>query len=172
MVLREISQSELGVIAAWEQDPDNAPFIVPWDEERHREALQDPDIRYFILDERGRAVGFILLAGITSENKSVEFRRIVVVKKGQGFGRTAVELVKKYCFEDLGAQRLWLDVVETNRRARSLYESAGFRKEGILRDALKQEGTFRSLVVMSMLSSEYACDGPARHPPGEGRGKS
>lgn len=172
MVLREISQKELGVIAAWELDPGNAPFIVPWDEARHREALRDPDLRYFILDEDGRAVGFVLLAGITSENNSVEFRRIVVVEKGRGFGRTAVELVQVYCFENLGAHRLWLDVVETNRRARTLYESAGFRTEGILRDALKQKGTFHSLVVMSMLSSEYACDGPARHPPGEGRGKS
>jgi RimJ/RimL family protein N-acetyltransferase len=117
--------------------------------------MKDPDIRYFTLDQDGRAVGFVLLAGLESEHGSVEFRRIDVAEKGRGFGRAAVEAVKTFCFEELGAHRLWLDVVESNTRARSLYESSGFRFEGVLRDALKSEDGFHSLVVMSILSSEH-----------------
>jgi RimJ/RimL family protein N-acetyltransferase len=51
--------------------------------------------------------------------------------------------------------RLWLDVKESNERARHVYESEGFLVEGILRECLKGEYGFESLVVMSILRDEY-----------------
>ena len=63
--------------------------------------------------------------------------------------------MKRHCFERLNVHRLWLDVFETNQRARNLYESAGFQVEGTLRECLRTGEGFASLVVMSMLSSEY-----------------
>ena len=53
------------------------------------------------------------------------------------------------------AHRLWLDVIETNARARSLYRTMGFREEGTLREALLHHGEHVSLVIMSMLAREY-----------------
>lgn len=163
MMLRKMRRSEVPLIARWERDAENRPFICPWDELRHLEALADPDCRYFILDEGGRSIGFVLLAGISTGNGVVEFRRIVVNEKGRGLGRAAVEKVKAYCFEDLKAHRLWLDVFEDNVRARSLYETAGFRVEGILRDSVWSPDGFRSLVVMSMLAPEYLASPTAAH---------
>lgn len=155
LVLRETKDSDVATIVGWEQHPDNASFILPWDEDRHLAALRDPDCRYFTLEDGARAVGFVLLAGLSGENEAVEFRRIVVADKGRGYGRAAVEAVKRYCFEEIGKHRLWLDVFEENARARRLYESTGFRYEGTLRDCVKVPGGFRSLVVMSILSPEY-----------------
>lgn len=153
--LRPMQRSEVGMIAAWEREPENERFIEPWTEQRHAAALDDSDLRHLIVEGEDGVVGFALLAGLTNENSSVEFRRLVIVRKGQGYGRAAVEMVKQMCFEDLDAHRLWLDVVESNDRARSLYESAGFRVEGILRDSLKQGDEFASLVVMSILRPEF-----------------
>lgn len=65
-----------------------------------------------------------------------------------------MEAVKQYCFGVLSAHRLWLDVLEENARARSLYESAGFVREGVLHECIKREDGFHSLVVMSILDSE------------------
>ena len=160
MDLREPTRSEAGMIAAWERHPDNEPFIVAWDEEQHVAAFGDPDLRYFILDDGGLPVGFVLLAGLAGGNGAVEFRRIVVMEKGRGYGRSAVEAIKQYCFEVLGVHRLWLDVFEENIRAQSLYQSAGFVKEGVLRECVRREDGFHSLVVMSMLDSEHASDLP------------
>jgi mannose-6-phosphate isomerase-like protein (cupin superfamily) len=95
------------------------------------------------------------LAGLQNSNHSVEFRRLVITDKGCGFGRAAVKLVKKLAFEKMQAHRLWLDVKTQNCRARRLYESEGFVVEGILRECLKSEAGFDSLVVMSMLRNEY-----------------
>jgi len=153
--LRAPVPSDAAMIATWERHPDNEAFVVAWDVARHLAAFEDPDLRYFMLDHAGAAVGFVLLAGLTGGHRAVEFRRLVVVEKGRGYGRAAVEAVKRYCFRVLGAHRLWLDVLEQNARARSLYESAGFVPEGMLRECIMRQDGFQSLVVMSILESEY-----------------
>ena len=78
-----------------------------------------------------------------------------MTEKGKGYGKEALRLVKKMAFQELKAHRLWLDVKEHNVRARHVYESEGFVAEGVLRECIKAEVGFESLVVMSMLCGEY-----------------
>ena len=85
---------------------------------------------------------------------SIEFRRIVVVRKGRGFGRSIVRAVKELCFNELQAHRLWLDVKAHNDRARSLYKSENFSEEGLLRECIRGPLGFESLVVMALLHHE------------------
>ncbi len=103
----------------------------------------------------GSRVGYIILAGLADVNQSIEFRRIVVTEKGKGYGKQALRLVKKLAFDELKAHRLWLDVKEHNVRARHLYEAEGFLAEGVLRECIKADVGFESLLVMSMLRDEY-----------------
>ena len=58
-------------------------------------------------------------------------------------------------FEDFGAHRVWLDTQVRNARARHVYEQVGFVEEGVLRECWHQHGRWQSLVVMSMLETEY-----------------
>jgi len=167
--LRPLRRSEAGLVAHWERDPANAAFIVPWTEERHAASLDDPDLEHLVVEVGGAPVGFVLLTGLRNEHRSLEFRRIVSVEKGTGHGRAAVELVKQRCFTELHAQRLWLDVLETNERARALYSAAGFQEEGVLRESLRSGDGFASLVVMSMLASELEAGAGAPAPPREPR---
>jgi RimJ/RimL family protein N-acetyltransferase len=66
-----------------------------------------------------------------------------------------VRAVKRFAFEEHQAHRLWLDVKAFNARARHLYASEGFVEEGVLRECLRGESRFDSLVILSMLASEY-----------------
>jgi RimJ/RimL family protein N-acetyltransferase len=59
-------------------------------------------------------------------------------------------------FRDLGAHRFWLDVKSLNVRAQALYRSEGFVEEGRLRDSVKTDEGYDSLILMSMLEDEYA----------------
>jgi RimJ/RimL family protein N-acetyltransferase len=81
---------------------------------------------------------------------------MVVGAKGRGTGRATLRVVKKVAFDDLGAHRLWLDVKKRNERARALYAGEGFVVEGELREAVRVADGFETLVVMSMLQSEFA----------------
>jgi diamine N-acetyltransferase len=79
----------------------------------------------------------------------------VITEKGRGYGKGTVKLVKRLAFENYKAHRLWLDVKEQNHRARTVYKSAGFTVEGILRECLSSVNGYESLVVMSILEREY-----------------
>lgn len=150
-------QSDIGFVLSLEQDPANLPFITPWERTQHEGAIRFPDFRHFII-EGGQALasaGFLILIGCRSRHQSLELKRMVVQNKGQGLGRAALRMAKKVAFDDLGAHRLWLDVKTHNLQARALYESEGFVVEGLLRESVRIDGGFESLVVMSMLHSEF-----------------
>ena len=72
-----------------------------------------------------------------------------------GYGQRALRILIKKAFEKYNAHRFCLDVFEHNQRARHVYQSVGFNEEGILRDAVKKEDRYFSLVIMSMLENEY-----------------
>jgi diamine N-acetyltransferase len=154
--LHPTTQDDIEFVVDAERNPDNAPFILPWTRAQHVQALTDPDLAHLIIEpcNKHEPVGFVLLAGLTNPHGSLEFRRIVVTSKGQGFGRAAVRAVKQFAFSAQKAHRLWLDVKEHNTRARRLYESERFVSEGIRRECLRTDSGFDSLVVMSMLASE------------------
>jgi RimJ/RimL family protein N-acetyltransferase len=80
---------------------------------------------------------------------------MVVQGKGNGVGRAALRAVKKIAFDDLGAHRLWLDVKTHNLPAKALYDSEGFVEEGLLRESVRTDAGYESLVVMSMLQREF-----------------
>lgn len=161
--LRPTTPDDLDFVLNAEQDPDNARFVLPWTPAEHAAALTDPDVGHLIIEHAAERVGFVLLAGLTSPHGSLQFRRLVVTAKGQGFGRAAVRAVKRLAFVERGMHRLWLDVKPFNVRARRLYESEGFSVEGVLRECLRGESGFDSLVVMSMLAHEY-CGGGGIEP--------
>ncbi|HSV77633.1 MAG TPA: GNAT family protein [Ramlibacter sp.] len=156
--LRPTMQSDLEFVLSLEQARENLPFITPWERTQHEAAIRFPDFRHFIVEAGPdlEAAGFVILIGCRSQNLSLELKRMVVQSKGQGWGRAALRVVKKVAFDDLGAHRLWLDVKKGNTRARTLYESEGFVVEGELREAVRVEKGFESLVVMAMLAREFA----------------
>jgi diamine N-acetyltransferase len=152
--LRPTREDDLEYVVAAEADPDNAPFLAPSPHDVHVAFLRDPLQRHMIAEVDGRAVGFALLR-LHPEDRAVELRRLAVTEKGHGHGRAALRLVTAAAFEQYGAHRLWLDVKPHNERALALYRSAGFVEEGLLRDALYLDGRFESLIVMSILRSEW-----------------
>lgn len=168
--LRPTMQSDLPYVLSLEQDEQNLPFITPWDRTQHEAAIRFPDMRHFIIEggEGLEPAGFIILIGCRSQHQSLELKRMVVQTKGQGFGRAALRVAKRVAFEDLHAHRFWLDVKLRNARAKAFYDSEGFVVEGTLRDAVKvtqDNGNpgFDSLVVLSMLRSEYITRRSAAH---------
>lgn len=156
ILLRPTEVDDLSFVLAAEQDEANRPFIVGWTYDQHRGALFDTNLAHLMVeDEADRPVGFIILAGLDSPHQNIEFRRLVITDKGNGYGQEAVRQVQRFAFTRLNAHRLWLDVKAHNPRALYLYRKAGFVEEGVLRECLKNGDTFESLVVMSMLSHEY-----------------
>lgn len=155
--LRPTIEQDLAFVIAAESADDNRRFVAQWTQAQHEAALNNTDIRHMIIERLSdrMPVGYLILAGLESPHRSIELRRIVITEKRKGYGRQALRLLMKLAFEGQGAHRLWLDVKDHNTRARQLYRSEGFVEEGTLRECYKKEDEFESLVIMSMLRSEY-----------------
>ncbi len=158
--LRPTMLSDLDFVISVEQDPANRPFITPWDRTQHEGAVRFPDFRHFIV-EAGHgypSAGFVILQGCRNPQRSIELKRIVLLPacQGRGAGRACIRELAQMAFRDLRAHRFWLDVKGLNTRAQALYLSEGFVEEGRLRESVKTDDGFDSLVVMAMLDREHS----------------
>ena len=155
--LRPTMLSDLTFVQSVEDDPANRPFITPWERVQHEGAIRFADFRHFIV-EAGvgwPSAGFVILQGCRSPHGAIELKRIVLQPKGLGYGRACVRMLAEMAFRDLGAHRFWLDVKTNNLRALGLYRSEGFVEEGRLRDSVRTEFGYESLIVFSMLRAEH-----------------
>ncbi|SHI91706.1 Protein N-acetyltransferase, RimJ/RimL family [Geosporobacter subterraneus DSM 17957] len=155
--LTETAFEDLDTVLSIENSQDAEKFVYSWPRARHQEAITNPDEAHLLLKECGseKIIGYVLLSGLTNEDRSIEFRRIALSITGQGYGKMALALILKLCFENYGCHRLWLDVFEDNHRALRLYQKMGFIQEGTLRECKKSNTGYRSMIIMSMLEQEY-----------------
>ena len=152
--LNKTEEADLDYVLNAEYDDQNRQYIMPWSREQHLQAIVSPDLAHLIVWSKTR-IGYVILAGLLDPNQSIEFRRVVIVNKGKGYGKATIEIIKKLAFETYDAHRLWLDVKAQNNRAQAVYKAAGFVVEGTLRECLKSAGEYESLIMMSMLQREY-----------------
>lgn len=155
LLIYKTKVSDIETIVSIESEEENLQFIFPNSKKEHHNLILDENIEHLLLkSEDNQLIGFAILAGLNNKNKSIEFRRIVIKEKGKGYGRMAIKELKKYSFNNLNCHRLWLDVLETNKRARNLYKSEGFKEEGKLRDCILVKNRFINLIIMSILENE------------------
>jgi RimJ/RimL family protein N-acetyltransferase len=105
----------------------------------------------------GRCVGEAVLNEWDPGNQSCSFRILIgPAGRGRGLGTEATRLIVGYGFERLGLHRISLEVYSFNPRARRVYEKAGFRAEGVLRESLRYGEEWIDATVMSILASEWS----------------
>lgn len=124
--LVDTTRPHVAEICSMEQDWDTAPYILDTPADTHMRGLEKPDVIYkSILAQDERMIGFSILK-LDPDGISVELARIVISEKGKSFGSRAMTLIEKVCAEQLHRTRIWLDVFESNRRARRVYENCGY----------------------------------------------
>ena len=151
IALRPARPGDLSYILTLEKQFADLGFVGSDSAELHERRMADPDSAYLVIERDRQPLGFVILCSLNLPNRSIELKRIVVSEPGSGFGREALRLTVRIAFEQLSAHRLWLDVFSDNDRAR---RAVGFIEEGTLRECVRHDGRFRSLVVMSILENE------------------
>ena len=158
MKFRTATQADIAQICELERLPEFRTMVGSWAEDQHTRLLADPNSLYIVAeDPSGQIAGFAIMQGLLSEHKQVELKRIAVRTPNQGVGKKLLTEVADRAFGDHAAHRLFLDVFVTNDRARHIYRNFGFREEGIMRDVIYRDGAYHSLVLMSLLETEYRC---------------
>lgn len=174
LVIRPSRWDDTDTFYEWELLPEVTKFFSIRDNQSKEDVVRkyvadsdDPKARQFTIclkagtpgipEAGGRMIGRIVLADIEDEWKA-EIWRIYIADtalRGRGHGKEAMLAMMKYCFEELNLKRLYLDHY-TGNPASFLYQSLGFKYEGVLRDNCRKNGRLYDVHLMSMLASEYA----------------
>ncbi|GJH09266.1 GNAT family N-acetyltransferase [Caballeronia novacaledonica] len=135
--LRLLAEGDLRETLAWRnrdgvRQQFKSPALVEWDAhlswfERY---LQKSDDLVFVaeLADTGGKVGQVAIYAIDDATRSAELGRFVAAPEFQGRGlmREAIEVLMRFAASRLELASVYLEVIETNERARRLYESLGF----------------------------------------------
>lgn len=119
---------------------------------------EDDSRRDFLLvSPAGEIIGESVLNEIDWEAKCANFRIAIFHRAdcSRGLGSWMTEKALEYAFEVLKLHRVELDVFSFNPRAIRAYEKAGFRREGVRREAIPCEGGYADDILMAILEQEW-----------------
>lgn len=120
--------------------------------------VDDPDRNDFLLEgSDGSVLGESVINEIDWEMRSANFRIALFSPeaRGHGLGLWMTERTRDFAFAELGLHRLELDVFSINPRAEHVYAKAGFRREGVLRDAVRDGDGWADDILMAILEDEW-----------------
>ena len=117
------------------------------------------DDRYFflIIAPDGKIIGESVINEIDWDLRCANFRIGLyhMTERGKGIGTWATEVTRDFAFEELKLHRLALDVYSFNPSAEKVYLKAGFKREGVLRDAIMDGDKYADDILMSILEDEW-----------------
>jgi len=172
IVLRELERSDLPALTAWRSDRElisllgspfrhvNTEVDQQWFDNyltnRHR------NVRLAICDASApMPLGVAYLLDIDWVNRDAEFAIQICdpAARGRGIGTETTRLMLDHAFSDLNLQRVHLTVLASNAPAIALYKKAGFRAEGLLRQAVFKDGRRVDVIPMAILADERPLPG-------------
>ena len=166
--LRECRKEDIPLAQRFLNDSETRALIgmgIPYpytlaDEERRVEKYSAGNDTYnFAIEtlERGRYIGRCGINEIDWNARTVSIGVWIGDKKywGYGYGTDAMDVLIRFCFEQMNINKVKLGVFSFNERARHCYEKCGFAVEGVLRRELCVNGQYHDIIEMGMLRSEW-----------------
>ena len=158
--IRRADLNDLKFILDLQVKPENIKFIVPFDKEFHTKILKSncAEKMDVIVEERDtlKPVGYFMLSELDNPHNKVEITQGIIDKKGCGYGRETFNLLLKWSFDLKNFHRVFLDCKTYNEVAIHLYESLGFKREGIMRENILTNGVYEDLILFGILKNEYS----------------
>lgn len=121
-------------------------------------AQQEPRIEYYLAvapqDDENRVVGFarIGFAGVQAGKLGYA---VAAEYWGRRYATDAARTLVSFGFAELGLHRISAAIGPENAASVALVEKLGFVREGVLRDHVHTNGTWRDSILYSVLADEW-----------------
>lgn len=125
LTIREMTEEDVPFVCEIEE----ATFSMPWKAEDFIDMIRRDNLTYLVAELDGTIIGGAGFRNILGDG---EITNVAIEKthRGHGYGKILVgELLKKG--REMGAEEFTLEVRVSNEPAIRLYESLGFKSEGI-----------------------------------------
>lgn len=110
------------------------------------------------LKENGKLIGTCGYHSLEDESLRAEIGYELAKNYwGQGFMKEALGAIIKLGFHEMSLNRIQALVEPKNSSSVGLLEKIGFSREGILREYEYLRGSFKDVVMLSMLRSDFVC---------------
>lgn len=168
--LRDLLPEDEERLFAWRGEPDVARWMSDADvagRDAHRtwfdQLRADPDRQGWMIQNGDRPAGLLTLTGLTGHHRRAAWNWFIGDRdaRGRGVGRAAQVLGLDRAFGGLGLHKVWAEVMADNDAAMKVQTGAGFRREGYLRGHVLKDGAPRDVVMLGILSDEWAALAPA-----------
>jgi RimJ/RimL family protein N-acetyltransferase len=160
--MRPIKKCDLKYIQSWINDPEVQFFA---QEEYpyyfnawlvryiYSDGLDGKKMIFMVEDKKGNIIGEIWLYPIDYTKKSAELVITIGRKelRGKGYGRDVINTIKRYCFEELKLDSIYLKVFAFNTRAIRCYKSCGFNVIGRIPQKVIRNGIRYDELVMETI---------------------
>ncbi len=161
VILRAIELSDAETMYKWINDREvtrtlgmTYPRAVHEEERWIAELAQKSTERHFAITYNGVLIGSCGLMGIDWVARKAELGIMIGEKdyQNKGLGKDAVRALVSFAFGEMNLHKVFLRVLEDNKRAIACYEKCGFVKEGLLIDDVFKEGRYHNHLIMAIIS--------------------
>ena len=163
--LRDLEPGDEEQLYRWRQDP----LVDRWmsdaavpDRGAHQrwfvDLLAGADGRGWMILRDGAPAGLMTLTGLASHHRRASWNWFVgdPESRGRGGGRAAQVLGLDKAFCEMGLDKVWAEVMAHNDNALKMMTTAGFVREGYLRDHALKSGQRRDVVLLGILARDWA----------------
>lgn len=113
----------------------------------------------FAIDEaeNNTHVGFADISEIDYFNRNAHYSILIGDNsfRGKGIASAAVKQVLSYAFNELNLVRIYTEIAADNEPSLNFHLKLGFKKEGIQRKHLYQNGVYLDKIAVGMLKEEF-----------------
>jgi RimJ/RimL family protein N-acetyltransferase len=173
--LRAIEPGDWETFWTWNQDdemtrnldwlwfPQSREGVRQWAEKASRRRPDNDAFHWVIENRAGEIVGSISTHDCNRRCGTFAYGiNVITSHRRRGYAWDAIRVVLRYYFEELGYQKVTVEIHSFNKASVNLHERFGFQAEGRLRRMVFTRGQYFDLLVFGMTKEEFdlISDGP------------
>lgn len=165
--LRALELDDYKVTINWRSDEEiqkmvgGPKYFVSSEKEKEwvRNAIFDNDriVLGICLKENNKLIGTVNIQEFDYINRSCHVPILIGDKAewSNGYATEARMLALKFAFHERGMHRVWATILDNNLASIKMHEKCGYKREGIMRQAVYKDGHFHDQYLMSILREEF-----------------
>ncbi|MCX7877168.1 MAG: GNAT family N-acetyltransferase [Ignavibacteria bacterium] len=163
--LKPFEKEDISLVASWNNNEDinstmlsRFPVSIYEQEKWYEKTINDRSKKKLIIEinESGEKAGMASLFNIDSKNLSAEVGVYLdPAYHGKGYAKEAIIMLSRFAFHELNMHKLYASVIEFNEASVKVFESAGFSKEYIKKEAVFTNGKFYDVQYLCLFKRDF-----------------
>jgi len=166
--LRALEPEDIDMLYNWENDskvwvvsntlhPFSKFILEQYIQSSHQDIFQTRQLRLIISEkEKNKSVGCIDLFDFEPLHKRAGIGILIHASndRGKGYAKSALHLLKQYCFDYLLLNQLYCNILEDNERSLKLFQTGGFEITGKKKKWIYEKGKLKDEYILQLLRND------------------